>query len=175
MFENPGVYNEARNKLREKQESEKQKLESMKENFERQRQKFSIENRFDIFELKRKIEIWQSLENLKSQISEALKSGEISRESFDKISIKIENLIKNPEGEKIESIINTDDLPFSDSEITQFFENKKIGENIFVDISWFFYGFIIQGSAIFIILLYKIFLDIIFLPRDIYEEIKKIN
>ena len=53
------------------------------------------------------------------------------------------------------------------------FLKKKIGENILVDIGGFFYGFVVQGGAIFVILLWKILLDIIFLPRDILKELQK--
>jgi hypothetical protein len=35
----------------------------------------------------------------------------------------------------------------------------------------FLYGFVIQGSAILVIIAWNIFMDLIKLPRDVYREI----
>jgi hypothetical protein len=39
----------------------------------------------------------------------------------------------------------------------------------------FLYGLIVQGSAILIIIAWKILTDFLFLPRDIYIEIQKLK
>lgn len=139
--------------------------------------------RFDIFELRQKIETTKNLSILRNEVQNALKEGIISRETFDKLQDNIDKIDRNIDKNVANidrNLSNNDnisplDLPFGDTEIAKFFENKKIGENIFVDIAGFSYGFFVQGSAILVILLWKIFLDILFLPRDIYNEIKMKN
>lgn len=68
--------------------------------------------------------------------------------------------------------VHTDALPFSQNDFARMLEGAKLGENIFVDIAGVFYGFFVQGSAILVILAWKIFTDLLFLPRDILNEIK---
>lgn len=180
MIENPGAYNEARNRLREEKEREKRQLESITERFEKEKQLTRTQKKFDIFELRQKIETGNSLNSLRRDIDLAFKEGLISREAVNILENRIEQVIKNPEKiaekkekERTEWLIVAEDLPFGQSEITKFFENKKIWENFLVDFAGFSYGFFVQWSAILVILLYKIFLDVIFLPRDIYTELKK--
>lgn len=136
------------------------------------------EKKFDIFELKSRIETHHSLNTLRSDIDKALREGIISREMFDTLKNKIEFIEHLPEKNILtkqseKAFFDDEDLPFGKTEITKFLEKKKIGENIFVDIGGFFYGFVVQGGAIFVILLWKILLDIIFLPRDILKELQK--
>ncbi len=176
MFENPGAYNESRNRLREEKEREKKALENITERFEKEKNLMRTEKKFDMFELRHRIETGRSLLTLQNEINNALKEGIISREAFDTLQEKIvlaEKIEKIVDKDEQENFFKNEDLPFGKTELAKFFDNKKIWENILVDFAGFFYGFLIQGSAILVILLWKIFLDIIFLPRDIYNEIKK--
>jgi hypothetical protein len=61
-------------------------------------------------------------------------------------------------------------LPFSQNALARFFEKQPLWENIWSDIAWFLYGFVVQGSAILVIIAWKILTDFLFLPRDIYRE-----
>ncbi|MDO4873724.1 MAG: hypothetical protein Q4A35_00810 [Candidatus Gracilibacteria bacterium] len=178
MNENPGAYNEARNRLREEKERERKVFENLVERFEKEKTHMRAEKKFDIFELKSRIETHRSLNTLRSDIDKALREGIISREMFDTLKNKIEFIEHFPEKNILtkqseKAFFDDEDLPFGKAKITKFFEKKKIGENILVDIGGFFYGFVVQGGAIFVILLWKILLDIIFLPRDILKELQK--
>lgn len=182
MFENPWAYNESRNRLREKQEKEKERLEKITEEFDREKKINHINRRFDIFELKQKIETTNSLSSLRKEIQSALKEGLILPETFNQIERKINFIEKNSETlkEKKEKHENgelsdfyDEDFPFDDTELAKKFATQKIWENLFIDIAGFSYGFFVQGSSIIIILIYKIIHDFLFLPRDIYKEIKQ--
>lgn len=180
MIENPGAYNEARNRLREEKERERRQLEDIAEKFEKEKQLTRTQKKFDIFELRQKIETGNSLNSLRRDIDRAFKEWLISRDAVDVLENRLEQVIKNPEKiaekkekERKEWMIISGDLPFGQSEMAKFFENKKIWENFLMDFAGFAYGFVVQWSAILVILLYKIFLDVIFLPRDIYKELKK--
>lgn len=172
MIENPWAYREAQNRIREQQEKEKKQQEKLFESFEKTRETIYVKKSFDIFDLKRRIETGRSLQILRRDIDRALKEGIISREAFDEIERAID-AGKN-QGEKIEKVLPDDPEyapPFSQKELAKFFEDKKMGENIWVDIGWFSYGFFVQWSAILVILAWKIFIDILFLPRDILDEL----
>lgn len=175
MIENPWVYHESRNRLREEKEREKKKIEDLVEKFEKQREYTTTEKRFDIFELKHRIETGRNLLLLQKEIAEFLKEWQISRESFEKFQEQI-NILKTSSDDKKNippDLFSRDDFLFGNTDFVKFLEEKKIWENIFVDMVGFFYGFIVQWWAILVILFWKILLDIIFLPRDIYNEIKK--
>lgn len=73
MIENPGAYNEARNRLREEKEREKRQLESITERFEKEKQLTRTQKKFDIFELRQKIETGNSLNSLRRDIDRAFK------------------------------------------------------------------------------------------------------
>lgn len=153
-------------------------LENLVERFEKEKTHIRAKKKFDIFELKSRIETHRSLNTLRSDIDKALRKGLISREMFDTLKNKIERIEhpphKNtPQKEPEKAFFDDEDLPFGKTEIAKFLEKKKIGENILVDIGGFFYGFVVQGGAIFVILLWKILLDIIFLPHDILKELHK--
>lgn len=180
MNENPGVYNEARNRLKEQKELEKRQLDNITDKFEKEKEFTRTQKKFDIFELRHKIEVGNSLNSLRRDIDKALKEGLISREAFDTLEKRIDVVAKDPEKfpGKIRSKNISDEefsknLPLGHLELTQFFENKKIWDNFLIDFAGFAYGFFIQWSAILIILLYKIFIDFLFLPRDIIHELKK--
>lgn len=179
MGENPWAYREAQNRIREQQEKEKEKKEQLSEDFEKTRSKVSVEKQFDIFELKRRIETGRSLSVLRHDIDTALREWLISRKTFDKIE-KALDVRLDPEKdrqlvEKRESGESDYVAPFSDGELAKFFEDKRIGENVFVDMAGFSYGFFVQWGAIMVILAWRIFLDMLFLPRDILEEIREYN
>lgn len=176
--ENPGAYQETINRLREEKEKEQRLKEHLFENFEKKKEILKLSSRFDVFELKRRIETARSAQILSQEIEKALKEGVISRNSYDVITQKLER--RENSVEKNESInanetsfFDENSLPFSQTDLAKFFESKKIGENWKHDIAGFAYGFFVQGGAIFIILLYKIIFDIVFFPRDIIQHFKK--
>lgn len=177
MNENPWAYYEARNRLREEKEQERRRLDAIIERFEKEKEYARSAKRFDIFELKYRIETSNSLLSLQKEIQNALKEWYISREMFDVMKERIEMTSEQGEFQKKapppHDEGNTEDIPFSETEWAQFFEKKKLWESIFVDIAGFSYGFFVQWGAILVILLWKILLDIIFLPRDIYTTLKK--
>lgn len=173
MKENPGAYQEAQNRLREQKEREERLKEHIFENFEKQKEILRTTSRFSMRELQRRIETMQSVETLSKDIENALKSGEISKDIFEKMRVKVENHEKIQEKKDVNDFFDEENLPFSDTDLAKFFENQRIGERPIVDLMGFFYGFFVQGGAIFVILLWKIFCDIIFLPRDIYFELYK--
>jgi len=164
MLENPGAYNEARNHNREKKEQENLIVEKYKEDFIENREKLRKKKKLDISELKRRIETGQSLESLKSAIREAIREWglewSLARETLDVIE-KYENTEKDKK------------LPLQNNKITQFFEEAHLWDNVIVDIGGFLYGFVVQGSAILIIIAWKILTDSIFLPRDILHLTQK--
>ncbi len=168
MNENPGAYNEARNRIREKEEWEKVIIEKQKEVFVEKSEKIRKRKKLDMFELKRRIETGQSLESLKHIIQEALKDGSLEWTDYRETLRKIESL-ESDEKEKQEKKT----IPLSDNPLAQYFEKAPLWENIFVDFSGFFYGFFVQWSAILVILAWNIFLDTIFLPKDIYTLLKE--
>lgn len=172
--ENPGVYNETRDRIREKKEKEIVIIESKKEDFEKSKSILRKKKTLDVRELQRHIETGSSLENLKSEIKNALSEWTISRDTYDKVIASIDGDREINEVKDI-GIIDPNKLPFSQNKLAQYLENQPLGENIWSDIAWFLYGFIIQGSAILIIIAWKIFTDLIFLPRDIYHEIKSLG
>ena len=97
MNENPWAYNEARNRLREEKERERKMLENLVERFEKEKTHMRAEKKFDIFELKSRIETHRSLNTLRSDIDKALREGIISREMFDTLKNKIEFIEHLPE------------------------------------------------------------------------------
>lgn len=117
MNENPGVYNEARNRLREEKERERRALENIQEKFEKERYITHAEKKFDIFELKNRIETGRSLSVLQNDIQNALREGKISRETFDSLQEKIvvisENKEKNnSEKTREDGLFAAEELPF---------------------------------------------------------------
>lgn len=144
-IENPGAFQEAKNRMREKQEQEYTVIEKKREDFEMGKEKVRKTKKLDVFELKRKIETGQSLNSLKSDILEALDRGEISADTYHEALRSIET------GERVRVLgeidtyqIDPSKLPLGQMELTRYFEKQKLGENIFVDIAGFFYGFIVQ-------------------------------
>ena len=70
--ENPGAYNEARDRIREKKEKETIIIESKKEDIEKSKSILRKKKSLDVRELQRHIETGSSLEGLKSEIRNAL-------------------------------------------------------------------------------------------------------
>ena len=169
MQENPGAYNEARNRIREKKEQEKVVAELVIEHFEKSKEKLKRKKWLDIFELKRKIETWHSLESLKSDIRDALNDGDISLEVYNQALSDISN---RDDREKKLPDIDPNTLPFSQTELARWLEKQPLWNNIGVDMIWFLYGFVVQGSAIFVIIAWKILIDFLRLPVDVYHELK---
>ncbi|MBC7498271.1 hypothetical protein H7170_01360 [Candidatus Gracilibacteria bacterium] len=168
--ENPGAYSEARDRIREKKEREMIVREAKTEEFEKIKEKMRKKKGLDVHGLRQKIETGQSLDSLKSDIRAALSEGVISRDTYDSV---IASLDRQPMEET--GTIDLDQLPFSQNRFAKYLENQPLGENIGVDMAGFLYGLIVQGSAILIIIVWKILTDILFLPRDIYREIKALN
>jgi hypothetical protein len=168
--ENPWSYSEARDRIREKKERETVVLEVKTEEFEKTKEKMRKKKWLDVHGLRQKIETGHSLDSLKSDIRAALSDGTISRDTYDSV---IASLDRQPMEEI--GIIDLDQLPFSQNRFAKYLENQPLGENIGVDMAGFLYGLIVQGSAILIIIAWKILTDLLFLPRDIYREIKALN
>lgn len=170
MSENPWAYNEARDRIREKKEKETILVESQKEEFEKTKNILRKKKGLDVHELRRRIETGNSLDLLKSEIKNALTEGTISRDTYDRVIASIDNETNN----EIEIwMIDPDKLPFSQNKLAKYLENQPLGENIWTDIVWFLYGFVIQWSAILVIIAWKILTDFLFLPRDIYNNFLK--
>lgn len=166
MQENPGAYNEAHNRIREQKEKEKVVIESVQEHFEKSKERLTKRKWLDIFELKRKIETWQSLESLKSDIRDALDGGDITIETYNQALSDIE---ERHEKENRLPDIDPTTLPFSHNEFAQWLERQPLWKNIWTDMLWFLYGFFVQGSAILVIIAWKILVDLLRLPLDMYE------
>jgi hypothetical protein len=166
--ENPWAYNEVRDRIREKKEKEVVLAEIKKEDFEKTKTLLRKRNSLDVRELKNHIAVGHSLESLKSEIQSALNEWTISRDTYDKVIASIDA----GKDKKIEDIglIHPDNLPFSQNKLAKYLEDQPLWENIWADIAWFMYGFLIQGSAVLVIIAWKIFTDFLFLPRDIYRE-----
>ena len=169
--ENPWVYNETRDRIRDKKEKETSIVESKKEDFEKSKSLLRKRKSLDVKELHQKIETGNSLDSLKSDIKNALSEWIISRDTYDRVIASIDtgetNETQNP------GLINPNLLPFSQNALAQYFENQPLWKNIWTDIAWFLYGLIIQWWAIMIIIAWKILTDFLFLPRDIYREFTK--
>lgn len=171
MSENPGAYSEARDRIREKKERETVVLEVRTEEFEKTKEKMRKRKWLDVHGLRQKIETGHSLDSLKSDIKAALREGAISRDTYDSVIASLDN-----QDTMIDAwMIDPDRLPFSQNPLAKYLENQPLGENIGIDMVGFFYGLIIQGSAILIIIAWKILTDLLFLPRDIYREVKALN
>ena len=169
MQENPGAYNEARNRIREEKEKTQIFAESVVEHFEKSREKLTKKKWLDIYELKRKIETGHSLDSLKSDIREAFSEGAISAETYKQALSDIE---KKDDAEKKLPIIDPNTLPFSQNTLAKWLESQPLGANIGADMVGFFYGFVVQGSAILVIIAWNILMDLLKLPRDVYREIQ---
>lgn len=175
--ENPWAYNEARNRIREKQEAEKIVIEKKKEDFEVGKEKVYKKKKLDVFELKHRIETGRSLGSLKDEIRWALESGDISVDTYQNALHAIDQKEDSLDHGRIqkplpEFILDPSILPLQNMSITQYFENQKLGKNIFIDVGGFVYG-IAQGSVFLIYLAGKIILDFLLLPVDIYNFLKK--
>ncbi len=170
--ENPGAYNEARDRIREKKEKETTIIESKKEDFEKSKSILRKKRSLDVRELQRHIETGSSLDGLKSEIRNALSEWTISRDTYNKVIASIDN---GREKNDIQNngVIDPNKLPFSQNKLAQYLENQPLGESIWSDIAWLLYGFIVQWSAILVIIAWKILTDFLFLPRDIYREFTK--
>lgn len=172
MQENPGAYNEARNRIREQKEKEKVIVESVVEHFEKSKEKLHKKKSLDIYGLKRRIETGHSLDSLKSDIREAFTEGEISADTYAQALSDIRD--QEDHGKKLPTI-DPSTLPFSQNALTQWFESQPLGANIGADMAGFLYGFVVQGSAILVIIAWHIFIDLLKLPRDAYLEIRDWN
>jgi hypothetical protein len=171
-IENPWAYSEANNRIREQGEKEKIVIEEKKEHFEKTKERIRKKKTLDVFELKRHIETGHSLEDLKESIKQALKEGSISIDTYQKTLDALNQDVIHIEWNK-NSTLSVDPVPFSQNALAKYLEEAKLGENVLVDMVWVFYGFVVQWSAILVILAWKIFTDLLFLPRDIYQELKK--
>lgn len=172
--ENPGAYDEARKRIRETKESEAVIIEKKKEGFEKEKTILRSKKALDVFELKRRIETGHSLESLKADILNALKEGNISFETYEKT---LRNLTETDDAtrEKEYQDLSYDQIsvPFDQNKLAKYLEEKKWGENPLVDLLGLMYGFFIQGSAILVILLWRLLIDLLNLPKDLRAQFKK--
>ena len=172
-WENPGAYDEARKRIRENKESETVVIKKKKEDFEKSKEKIHSKKKLDVFELRRRIETGHSLNTLKSDIQEALRSGQISRESYDDTLAMLEKkdttkiIPREPEYQIDDTII-----PLAQAPLTTYFERQKLGDNLFIDIAGFTY-WVAQGSLFLFYLAGRMILDTLLLPRDIYSLLQK--
>lgn len=127
MQENPGVYHEARNRIREQKEKEQILVNTVEEHFEKNKEKIRSRKKLDVFELKRRIETGHSLEGLKSDIREAFREGDISAETFERVFSDIER--KERASEELPQI-DIRDIPFSQNTLAQWLENQPLGNNV---------------------------------------------
>ena len=169
MSENPGAYNEVRDRIREKKEREIAIIEIKTDEFEKTKEKLRKRKWLDVHGLRQKIETGHSLDSLKSDIMTALTEGTISRDTYDSVIASLDRESELPEMGRIDP----NRLPFSQNKLAKYLENQPLWENIWSDIVWFVYGFVVQGSTILVIIAWKILTDLLFLPRDIYTEIQK--
>lgn len=165
--ENPWVYNEARDRIRERKEREEEIKEAKKEDFEKSKLILRKKKTLDVSELRRHIETGNSLESLKSEIKNALSEWTISRDTYESVIASIDRWEKK-ENERVLSTIDPNLLPFSQNSLAKYLEDQPFWENIWSDMIWFLYGFFVQWSAVLVIIAWKILTDLLFLPRDIY-------
>lgn len=169
-LENPGAYDEARKRIREKKENDENTLEKKKEGFETEKSMLRKKKHLDVFELKRRIETGQSLESLKTDILDALKEWNISFETYEKT---LRNLWEEKKKDERKDIYDTVAIPFDSNKLAKYLEGKTWGENPFVDILGLMYGFFIQWSAILVILLWRLLMDLLMLPKDLIDTFKR--
>lgn len=176
MTENPGAYNEARNRIREKQDNEKEIIEEKIVNFEKSKERLRKWKKLDVFELKRRIETGKSLSTLKIDIEAALREWSISFEMYQKTIRSLENWERSEDIKEEESFsLNLSKLPFQDTQLVQYFENQKFWDNQLIDLLGMMYGFFVQWSALMVILIWNMLMDLIKLPRDLYTEFQNSN
>ncbi len=175
MTENPWAYNEARNRIREKQDEEKNIIEEKIVNFEKSKERLRKWKTLDVFELKRRIETGNSLSSLKSDIENALKEWTISFEVYQKTLRTLEKTENNEWIIDEQSDLILSKLPLQNTAIVKFLENQKFGDNTLIDLFGMMYGFFVQGSAIMVILIWNMILDLLKLPRDIYRELQWVH
>ncbi len=168
--ENPGAYDEARKRIREKKEMEVSVIEVKKEDFEKGKEKLRKRKWLDAFELKRHIETGKSLSGLKNDIENALKEWSISFETYEKTIRALTEKWDESDDTPGSIEFDTTKLPFSANALAQYLEDKKWWENPLVDLLGVCYGFFVQWSALMVILIWNMLLDILKLPRDIYRE-----
>ncbi len=173
-WENPWAFDEARKRIRESKESEVIVVEKNKEDFEKWKEKIHSKKKLDVFELKRRIETGQSLSTLKSDIRSALESGQISIDTYDDA---LRMLDRDQDISRFEKVVPEYTLPpwsfpFSDSKLSLYFDQQRIGDNPLIDIAGFAYGFA-QGSIFLFFLVGRIILDTLLLPRDVYMLIQE--
>lgn len=132
--ENPGAYNEARNRIKENQEREKDIIETKKYEFEIKKEKIHRKKHLDVFSLKRSLETGQSLSVLKEDIKNALETGDVSIDTYKNVLDTIDRKDdKNTSIVQPDYVLDPSIFPFSQTELNQFFEKQILGENIFID------------------------------------------
>lgn len=171
-WENPWAYHESRNRIREKQEQETVVIEKKKEEFEVGKEKIYSKKKLDVFDLKRHIETGQSLSVLKNDIKQALDEGSITIDSYNDAINAIASDIGFEKLNPKDFIIDLHSLPFSQNALAKYLEKQKLWENILIDIGGAVYG-LLQGSTFLIFLAWRIVLDFLLLPRDIYQLIRE--
>ena len=172
MNENPGAYQESKNRIRESENKEKRIQEEKREYFEVSKERLHKSKKFDVFGLKNRIETGHSLALLKEDLKQALAEGNISLETYTDMLKWVENKEKHAENNAVQEI-DFSEFPLFQNRFAQFLEKQPLGENIVVDTLGFLYGFFAQGSALLVIIAWRLLEDILLLPRDIYHKIRK--
>ncbi len=170
--EKAGAYHEAQKRIQETiKDEERSRLEDIQEHFDKKKETLYTKNKFDIFWLRNRITIGQSLSLLQQELQKALSQWEISQEEYNETiqTLEIQEQQKEKEKKEPASVIVPDEIPFGKTKIAKKLENQVIWENIWADIVWFLYGFVVQGSAILVILAWNILLDAIMLPKDMWD------
>lgn len=120
MNENPNIFRETNNKLKEQKEKELAKYENLVENFEKEKNTMRSSKKFDIFELRQRIETNRSLITLQNDIQEAFKEGIISRNQLSILEDRVrkkEDIIRDPE---------LSHIPLNRTELAKYFSSHKI-------------------------------------------------
>mgnify|MGYP006915289807 CR=1 FL=1 len=175
--ENPGAYNEARNRIREKQEEERAIVEKKKEDFEVGKERVYRKKKLDVFELKHHIETGRSLESLKNDVRSALDQWQISVDAYRKAIHTLDAEQEKMDHEKKqraipEFIFDPSIFPFQKTYLAQYFEEQPLWKNPLIDIGGFLY-WVAQGSLFLFYIAWKIVFDLLLLPIDIYHSLKK--
>lgn len=127
--EKAGAYHEAQKRIQENiKDEEKKRLDDIQEHFEKTKDTLHTKNKFDIFSLRHRITIGQSLSSLRSELQQALSQGEISQEQYSESmqTLEIQNEEREKQAQKENALFTPEEIPFGKSKIAQKLENQVI-------------------------------------------------
>jgi hypothetical protein len=119
MFETPGAFQEAKNRIREIEEQQRRKSQEAMTDWFIAKEAHLTTERYGISQLKNRIRTTSSLSSLKEDLKMALQLGEISREAYDTYLRDIEDA---EDGE----VIATKDFPFGMQQFVQDMEKSPL-------------------------------------------------